>query len=112
MMLDAIESSARKARGQQLALRFSESWADDIVREFMAWSSAEKASGIMETTIERFRVEAKNRPAKHYAWGALPRLLCKARLIAPKVREDGSQVTRRAASPKTHAHDIKVWRLL
>ena len=49
-----------KRAGQQLALDFSGSWAEEVVMEFRGWAAIEKARGLERTTIERFRATARH----------------------------------------------------
>lgn len=112
-MLDAQESQARKEAGMQLALEFAgEGWADRVVAEFAGWAALQKRIGLRLVTIELFRSQAKNLPESHKAWGSLPRLLKKSGLVEPALDEHGQQRYQRAASPKTHAHPVALWRLL
>jgi hypothetical protein len=104
--MDIATGEQLKREGMQLALDFAGDWADRVVMEFRAWAAVQKAMGFSWITVEQFRSQAKNLPESHKAWGSLPRLLCKADLIAPT----GEYV--RAASPKTHAHPVAKWTLL
>jgi len=109
---DRIEGNARKQAGQQLALDFSGVWRDLVLAAFADWLQAQKALGLKTVTIEAFRAQAQVLPASHKAWGALPRALCSAGLIAEHLDGEGNPVYVRAASPKTHAHPVRVWRVL
>jgi hypothetical protein len=112
-VLDAVTSRQRKADGQQRALEFEgDEWIVRASEEFAKWLGEQKARGFKTITVEEFRAQAKNQPLSHKAWGALPRLLCKAGLIAPAFGADGERLYRRAAAPKTHAHPVAVWRVL
>lgn len=96
-----------KRSGMQLALVFAgDDWAVLVVAEFRAWLAEQKALGLTWITVEQFRSQAANQPESHKACGSLPRLLCRAGLIAPT----GQFV--RAASPRTHAHPVSKWRVL
>lgn len=109
MTTDIVTGETLKREGMQMALSFAGDWSDEVVLEFRGWIAVEKARGLKTVTIEQFRSQAKAQPRSHKCWGSAPRLFCKAGLIAPKTRDDGSQVTVKAASPKTHAHEIRVW---
>lgn len=101
-----------KATGMQLALDYSGDWAEEVVDELAAWLHAQKRMGLTTITIEQFRGRAICKPASANAWGSLPRLAIKAGLIAPHWVAPGVQMRVKAASPKTHAHEVKSWVIL
>jgi len=107
-----MDGVALKEAGQQLALDFAGDWAERVVVEFRGWAAIEKARGMSTCTIERFRAEAANQPKSHKAWGPLPAALVRAGVLAPMTHPDGTPVMRNAAAPRTHAHPVRVWRLL
>lgn len=109
MTLNAAASRAAKDAGQQLALSFDADWKDRILLELRGWLAIHKAKGFSTMTFEQFRHEAKNAPASHKAWGALPKIACAAGLISPMNHPDGSPVMRQAESVKTHGHHVRVW---
>ncbi len=110
--LDHAAGAAAKHAGMQLALTFSGDWKDEILSEFRAWIAAQKARGETVITIERFRSQAKNQPASHYAWGSMPAIAMAAGLIEPKWAAPGVQDRVRAASVRTHGHEVKCWAVL
>ena len=112
MKLDAEASLAGKEAGQQLALLFAVEWSSDVVKEFRNWSAKQKLMGQRTITIEQFRSQSNAVPNSHKAWGCLPRLLMQARLVRPAMTEDGEPRYMRAAAPKTHAHPVRLWRLV
>lgn len=111
-MLNAAASRAAKQAGQQLALDMADDWTDRVLVELRAWLAVHRGQGKREMTMEQFRAQAVNQPASHKAWGALPAIACRANLIEPVVHGDGSPVMRRAESVRTHAHPVRVWRIL
>jgi hypothetical protein len=113
MILDAPQSAALKAHGQQLAIDFAGDWPERVLAELRGWCAIEKARGMSTMTVEQFRAGARTHPDSHQAWGSLPRLACAAGIIEPVfIPGTNQQVRVRAASPKTHAHEVKVWRIL
>jgi hypothetical protein len=113
MQLDATRSADLKADGMQRALDFAGDWHERVLLELRGWCAIERARGLSTMTVEQFRTASRNQPASHKAWGALPRLACAAGIIEPKFIAGTDQQERvRAASPKTHAHEVKVWRIL
>lgn len=111
-MLDAAQGSALKEQGMQLAIDFAGDWPEEVILELRAWLAVQKAIGLTNISIEQFRSQAKSQPDSHKYWGSLPRMACKAGLLAPMLDQAGERVYRRAASPKTHAHPVAMWRLL
>lgn len=111
-VLDAALGHALKTEGMQLALQFEGEWRDRALLEFRGWIAMQKAMGLKTITVEQFRAVAKNQPTKHFAWGPFPTIACKAGLIAPKWIAPGQQERVRAASPRTHSHEVKVWEIL
>jgi hypothetical protein len=102
-----------KREGQQLAIDFAGDWPERVLLELRGWCAIEKARGMTTMTVEAFRAASRIHPDSHKAWGALPRLACKAGVIAPKLIPGTDQQERRnAVSPRTHAHEVKVWVLL
>lgn len=92
-------------------LEFSQDWTALAIDEFRTWAERQKARDIKTVTVEMFRAQAKHQPDTHKAWGVLPRLLCKAELIAAHTDARGRPLYQRAASPRTHAHPVRLWRL-
>ena len=104
---------AAKYRGIQMALKFAgDGWADRILDEFAIWLTAKRLGGFKWIVIEEFRSQARNQPAGNAAWGGLPRLAVRAGLIAPYWVAKGIQGRVKAASPKTHCHEVRQWRPL
>jgi len=101
-----------KTEGMQQALDFSGPWGEAVVLELTGWLATQKAMGIRDVTIEQFRAQASNQPESHKAWGSLPGMACKANLLRPKWAAPGVQARIRAAAPKTHAHEVKVWEIV
>lgn len=113
LTLDRAKGDIRKADGMQLALDFAGlEWAERIVAEFRAWAAEQKAAGFTTVTIEAFRAQTLTQPSSAKAWGSVPGLLCKAGIVAPNCRPDGSAIMVNAAAPRTHGHPIRTWRLL
>ncbi|CAB4158346.1 hypothetical protein UFOVP703_2 [uncultured Caudovirales phage] len=113
MQLNPAESARRKDEGQQLALDWSgQAWPERVLEAFAAWAGVQKLRGLSTCTIEQLRAESRCHPESHKAWGALPRLLVAKGLVEPLLDGAGEPVYRRAAAPKTHAHPVRVWRLL
>jgi len=102
-MLNAAQGQALKTAGMQLALDYSGDWQDEVIAELRAWIAKEKAMGMRTMTVEAFRAQAKAVPPSHKCWGNVPRMACKAGLIAP------TDTYQRAVSVATHAHPVKVW---
>ena len=105
MILDAQRGAALKERGQQIALDFAGPWADAVLLEFRGWLAVEKAKGAKTITVEQFRAVARNQPPSSAAWGSVPRLACKAGLIAPT----GEYV--KAAAVRTRSHPVALWQI-
>lgn len=108
-ILNPTASAEAKRHGQQLALELSGSWAEEVMSELAAWIAVQKARGIRDITVEQFRAQARHQPASHKAWGTLPARACRAGLITPKWAAPGVQARVKAAAPRTHSHEIKVW---
>jgi len=107
--LNPKEGERLKREGVQLALDLSGPWAEAVLVELAGWLITQKAMGIHEVTIEQFRAQARNQPESHKAWGSVPARACRAGLIAPKWAAPGVQARVKAAAPRTHCHEIKVW---
>lgn len=104
------EGRALAEKGMQRALdRAGSAWVESIVAEARAWCAKRGGHRI---TLEQFRQDARSSPVSHKAWGSLPRILCKAGLLAPVTHADGSAVFTPAGSLKTHAHPVRVWLVL
>ena len=99
-------------RGKALALEHAGDWSERIVLEAGVWCADRKREGMRQTTIEQLRKDARNAPPTPQAWGALPRLLCRAGLIEPAKTADGHPLYTPAASLATHGHPVRVWVLL
>lgn len=96
--------------GMRMALENAGSeWAADILAEARDWFAVRSGQRV---TMEQFRQDARNKPASHKAWGSLPKLLCKAKVIAPIAHPDGSAVYTPAGSLRTHGHPVRVWLVL
>lgn len=111
-VLNAEHGERLKREGQQLALDFSGPWSQAALLEFRGWLAIQRARGEREITVEQFRSQARHQPERHFAWGAFPKIAMAAGLIAPKWVVPGVQARVRAAAPKTHAHEVKVWSIL
>lgn len=111
-MLNATASRAGKQVGQQLALDMAGDWKADVLVELRAWLAVHRGQGNTTMTLEQFRAQAVNQPHSHKAWGALPAIACKAGLIEAILHDDGSAVMRRAESVRTHAHPVRLWRIV
>lgn len=110
-MLDASASHQAKDAGQQLAMDFAGEWHSAAILELRGWLAIHKAKGHTTMTFEQFRHEARNQPRTSKAWGALPRIAVKERLIAPLLHADGTPVMRNAESIRTHGHPVRVWEI-
>ena len=102
-----VSGAERKAAGQALAL---ENESGDWVERFTFLAKCYLASlpeGAL-FAIEDLRSYCDTcglpEPHSHKVWGSLPRVLMKAGL--PMVMTDK---TRKAHSPKTHAHRVNLW---
>lgn len=82
-MLDAAQGSALKEQGMQMAIDFAGDWPEEVILELRAWLAVQKAIGLTNISIEQFRSQAKSQPDSHKCWGSLPRMACKAGLLAP-----------------------------
>lgn len=105
-VLDAERSAALKTQGQQIALDFAGDWPERALLELRGWIAVQKAMGLRTVTVEQFRAQARNHPTSSKGWGALPRIACKAGLIA----STGQYV--KAAAVKTRSHPVALWRVL
>ncbi|MEY4417338.1 MAG: Burkholderia phage Bp-AMP1 [Pseudomonadota bacterium] len=103
--MNAQLGQALKAQGMQAALDFSGPWQDEFIGEFRAWLLTEKARGMREITIERFRAECKTHPNTSKAWGSAPGLAVRAGLLRPTDRFT------RAIAPKTRGHFVRIWEI-
>jgi hypothetical protein len=112
LVLNRPLGRALKEEGMQRALEFSGAWKDTILADFKTWLEKQQALGCTTVTVEAFRAQSNNQPSTHFAWGALPNMALKAGLIAPEWAAPGLQARVKAAAPKTHAHEVKLWRLL
>lgn len=112
LVLNRPLGRALKEEGQQRALEFSGTWKDTILADFKAWLEKQQALGCKTVTIEAFRAQSNNVPASHKAWGSLPSMAQRAHLIAPEWAAPGIQARVKAAAPKTHNHEVRVWRVL
>lgn len=111
-VLNTAHGARLKEEGMQLALQFAGEWKDAVLLEFRGWLAVQKAMGLRWITVEQFRAQSKNQPPTHFAWGSMPRLAIAAGLIAPKWAAPDVQARVRAASPKTHNHEVKCWDIL
>ncbi len=111
-MLNATASRNAKLAGQQLALEMSGDWKRNVLVELRAWLAVHRGQGNTTMTFEQFRAQAVNQPASHKAWGGLAVMACNAGLIAPMTHDDGSPVMRRAESVRTHAHPVRLWKIV
>lgn len=103
---------ALKEQGMQAALNFSgEAWSKAVLEEFTTWLAAQQALGLNVITIEAFRAQTRTQPASANAWGSLPGIAQRAGLIAPHFVAPGVQGRVKAAAPRTHAHEVKQWRI-
>lgn len=109
VVLDVAESRAAKDAGQQLALDYSGAWRDTILIDLAAWLREQKAAGQNEVVLEAFRAATTNHPASSKAWGALPRMACRAGLIRAATGIDGAPKYRPAQAVRTHGHPVRVW---
>lgn len=112
VMMNAAHGARLKAEGQQLALEFAGAWKDAVLLEFRGWLAIQRAMGLDWVTVEMFRSQAQSQPPTHFAWGAFPSIAMAAKLIAPKWIAPGKQDRVRAASPRTHNHEVKCWVIL
>lgn len=97
----------RKASGQALVLENeSKEWVERFTRIATNYLASLPKGALF--AIEDVRAYAETcglpDPHSHKVWGSLPRVLIKAGL--PMVMTDK---TRKAYSPKTHAHRVNLW---
>ena len=104
--LNLAEGLALKHAGQQLTLTFAGDWRDLVMDEFRQWVAERRQAGERFITIEQFRAEARSQPDSHKSWGGIVAKFVAAKLIQP------TDIYRRAASPRTHAHPVRVWEIL
>lgn len=112
MQLNRPLGHALKEQGMQRALVSSGSWSERVLDEFRAWIDEQRELGFKTVTIEAFRAQAKNQPNSHQAWGSMPSIAQAAGLIEPEWAAPGIQARVKAAAPKTHCHEVRVWRLV
>lgn len=111
LTLNRPHGRALKEQGMQAALDFSAEWKKTVLDEFKDWLAAQKAQGFTVITIEAFRAQTRTQPASANAWGSLPGIAQRAGLIAPHFVAPGVQGRVKAAAPRTHAHEVKQWRI-
>lgn len=105
--LDLNLKTARAARdaGVSFSAAKNAGWIDTMLGHLRHWRSPGT-----EFQMELFRewvwLNGLPKPTDHHAWGALTRAAVLSRLIVWTGRYD------QAASRKTHAHPVKVWRKL
>ena len=94
-----------KMAGQQIALQFAGSWADNAIASLRLF-----CVGRQRFAFEEFREAAPSYglepPPSHKAWGALPRIAVREGLIRSTTEY------RPATSPRTHAHPVRVWEVV
>ena len=99
-----------KEQGMQLALFNSRDWATDALEKFKAFCKARKEMCKPEFRIEEFRDVAElsgwPQPTSLNAYGSLPRIGVKAKLIEFAGRHE------RAQRKDAHARDVRVWRAI
>ena len=104
--------AALKEHGQRRALENAgDDWRVQILAEFRSWCATRAGQDI---TVEEFRAQVPSglHPGSSKSWGVLPRLAIAEGLIAPKVDGEGNPIYRPARNPRTHAHPVRVWRVL
>lgn len=97
-----------KEQGQQLALwNAGKDWTDQMIANLQAFCKNRKDAGRPEFRFEEFRDAAVKAgwpmPSSHKAWGVLPKLAVKQKLIRSTDRYEP------AHSRATHAHPVRVW---
>lgn len=83
-----------------------EDWIANVIKAMQRFGGL---PGWAEFKMEDFRVwyagEGLPAPHDHHCWGAITNRACKAGVI----KFTGKYA--KSVSPKTHGHDVKVWRL-
>ncbi len=95
-----------KEAGQQRALDGAGSdWSQTIIALLRDWLLPRQGQRIV---FEDFRAQVPldSHPQSPKAWGALPAMACRAKLI------EATGEYARAKSPRTHAHPVALWRVL
>jgi hypothetical protein len=100
-----------KEQGQQLALfNAGQDWASSTLEKLVVFCAQLKQSGQTKFRFEQFRAAAPAlgvaQPISHKAWGAIPRVAVKRKIIGPTNEYQAAQ------SEKTHAHPVRVWEAL
>jgi hypothetical protein len=111
-ILNGAASRAAKDAGRQLALDYSGEWRDTILIDLSRWLREQKAAGRSEVVLESFRAVTTNHPVSTKAWGALPRMACRAGLIRAATGSDGAPKYRPAQAVRTRRHPVRVWRAM
>lgn len=96
-----------KEQGQQLALFNAGKWTDLVIERLRDFCAERKAMNAPEFKIEDFRerLELSGGPLPHHsnAWGALPSIAVRQKLIRSTGRYE------KAKSDRTHAHPVAIW---
>ncbi len=100
----------RKEFGQQLALLNSGKWAEITIERLKAFCKVRKECGFPLFRFEEFRWVAEQAgwelPASPNAWGALPKIAAKRKIIAATSEYQPAQ------SARTHHHPVRVWQAI
>ena len=98
-----------KQKGQQLALfNAGADWKCQVMHALRHFCRDRKSSGRPQFRFEEFRasVEHGAKPSHPNAWGALPRIALKEKLISDTGRFEP------ATSARTRCHPVRVWTAL
>lgn len=100
-----------KEAGQQMALfGAGDDWLSTTLDKLAVFCADLKRAGRDKFRFEEFRAAAPalgvKQPSSHKAWGAVPRVAVKRKIIGPTNEYQAAQ------SEKTHAHPVKVWEAL
>jgi hypothetical protein len=105
LVLDLTAARAERDKGLARTGAKNAEWLAQALEDLRAFATHRE-----QFTLEQFRVEAallrRPEPSSHHAWGAL----AQAAQAALVVEWTGRYVP--AASKKTHAHPVKLWRSL
>ena len=109
-MMNNLSGEDRKRLGQAAVLKPAYEWKDHAMHELRLFCLDRKKQGGPEFAFEEFRRWCLERgviqPRSHKAWGALASVAAREGVI-----EDTGDY-RKAVSRRTHAHPVKVWRVV
>ena len=106
-----LSGSALKQRGQAVALDHADyespGWSARTIEALRIFCDDLKRNGHITFTFEQFRAtRSHDLPVSHKAWGSVPRIAVAKGIIS------WTGQYQNAKSLKTHAHPIRVWRIL